>query len=179
MKFFCETQSHTVHWLSSSIFTCLFGRSSVRMVTSPFISTVWCFRPYKPYIFWKFNIWWWQWLSWRLTKKQIQWLQLKAFSIAGRTFHMSSTTTLLAEPVGSDQPRLPRTQQVAFDTDKDHGNNNIGSGMSKTMRWSISSVPIFSFHSSLNFLIYFGFSRKFQQDIGNLIRKGRINFTGN
>ena len=52
---------------------------------------------------------------------------------AGRTFHMSSTTTLLAEPVGSDQPRLPRTQQVDFDTDKDHGNNNIGSGMTKTM----------------------------------------------
>ena len=37
----------SVHWLSSSIFTCL----SVRMVTSPFISTVWCSRPYKPYIF--------------------------------------------------------------------------------------------------------------------------------
>ena len=26
----CETQSHTVHWLSSSIFTCLFVRPSVR-----------------------------------------------------------------------------------------------------------------------------------------------------
>ena len=28
------------------------------MVTSPFISIEWCFRPYKPYIFWKLIIWW-------------------------------------------------------------------------------------------------------------------------
>ena len=55
----CETQSHTVQRLSSSIFTCSFVRPSVRMVTSPFISTVWCSRPYKPYIFWKLIIWWW------------------------------------------------------------------------------------------------------------------------
>ena len=43
---------------SSTIFTCV----SVRMspsVTSPFISTVWCSRPYKPYNFWKLIIWWW------------------------------------------------------------------------------------------------------------------------
>ena len=36
------------HWLSSSIFTC---SSFVRSVTPPLISTIWCFRPYKPYIF--------------------------------------------------------------------------------------------------------------------------------
>ena len=41
-------------------------------VTFPFISTVWCFRPYKPYIFWKLIIWWWHWLRRRLTKRQIQ-----------------------------------------------------------------------------------------------------------
>ena len=33
-------------------------RPSVSMVTSPFISTVWCSRPYKSYIFWKLIIWW-------------------------------------------------------------------------------------------------------------------------
>ena len=42
------------------------------MVTSPFISIVWCFRPYKPYIFWKLIIWWWQWPRRILTKRQIQ-----------------------------------------------------------------------------------------------------------
>ena len=31
------------------------------MATSPFISIKWCFRPYKPYIFRKLIIWWWQW----------------------------------------------------------------------------------------------------------------------
>ena len=40
------------------------------MVTSPFISIVWCFRPYKPYIFWKLIIWWWQWPRRILTKRQ-------------------------------------------------------------------------------------------------------------
>ena len=39
-------------------------------VTFPFISTVWCFRPNKPYIFWKLIIWWWQWLRRILTKRQ-------------------------------------------------------------------------------------------------------------
>ena len=33
MSIYCETQSHSVHWLSSPIFPCL----SVSMVTSPFI----------------------------------------------------------------------------------------------------------------------------------------------
>ena len=41
-------------------------------VTFPFNSTVWCFRPYKPYIFWKLIIWWWHWPRQRLTKRQIQ-----------------------------------------------------------------------------------------------------------
>ena len=40
------------------------------MVTSPFISIAWCFRPYKPYIFWKLIIWWWQWPRRILTKRQ-------------------------------------------------------------------------------------------------------------
>ena len=40
----CETQSHIVHWLSNTIFTWLSVRPSVSMVTSPFISTVWCSR---------------------------------------------------------------------------------------------------------------------------------------
>ena len=39
---------------------------------SPFVSTMWCSRPYKPYIFWKLIIWWWQWPRRRLTKRQIQ-----------------------------------------------------------------------------------------------------------
>ena len=63
--FYCEIQSHSVHWLS--------GLSSLvcsSMVTSPFISTVWCCRPYKPYIFWKLIIWWWRWPRQRHTKRQ-------------------------------------------------------------------------------------------------------------
>ena len=49
----CETQLLTDQKLSSSIFPCcLFVRPS-GSVTSPLISTIWCFRPYKPYIFWK------------------------------------------------------------------------------------------------------------------------------
>ena len=46
----CETQSHIVHWLRSSIFTCLFVCLVVRpvsMVTSTYISTLWCSRPNK------------------------------------------------------------------------------------------------------------------------------------
>ena len=65
----CESQQSLVDLLTSSVFTyCSF----VSMVTSPFISIVWCFRPYKPYIFWKLIIWWWQWPRRRLTKRQIQ-----------------------------------------------------------------------------------------------------------
>ena len=56
---------------SSSIFTCLYV-CLWSSVTFPFISTVWCFRPYKPYIFWKLIIWWWHWPRRRLTKRQIQ-----------------------------------------------------------------------------------------------------------
>ena len=39
---------------------------------SPYVSTIWCSRPYKPYIFWKLIIWWWQWPRRILTKRQIQ-----------------------------------------------------------------------------------------------------------
>ena len=39
---------------------------------SPFVSTIWCSRPYKSYIFWKLIIWWWQWPRRRLTKRQRQ-----------------------------------------------------------------------------------------------------------
>ena len=55
--------------LSSPIFT---FRLVVSIVTSPFISIERCFRPYKPYIFWKLFIWWWQWPRRILTKRQIQ-----------------------------------------------------------------------------------------------------------
>ena len=46
-----RNSASSFHRLSSSIFTCLFVvcRPS-RIVTSPLISTIWCFRPYKPYI---------------------------------------------------------------------------------------------------------------------------------
>ena len=44
-------------WIALYYVVCL----SVSMATSPFISTVWCSRPYRPYIFWKLIIWLWQW----------------------------------------------------------------------------------------------------------------------
>ena len=47
----CETQPSSIHWLSSSIFLCLSSFVRPASVTSPFISTIWCSRPYKPYIF--------------------------------------------------------------------------------------------------------------------------------
>ena len=39
------------HWLSSSIFSCCCLVGCPASVTSPLISTIWCFRAYKPYIF--------------------------------------------------------------------------------------------------------------------------------
>ena len=69
---FCESQQSSSPLLTSSIFIRLFVHSFVSMVTSPFISIEWCFRPYKPYIFWKLIIWWWQWPRQILTKRQIQ-----------------------------------------------------------------------------------------------------------
>ena len=57
--YYCETQRFTDQKLSSPIFPCwLFVCLSVRpsgSVTSPLISTVWCFRPYKPYMM---HVWW-------------------------------------------------------------------------------------------------------------------------
>ena len=47
----CETQPSSIQRLSSTIFPCLFVCPA--SVTSPLISTIWCFRPYKPYIFCK------------------------------------------------------------------------------------------------------------------------------
>ena len=45
-----RNSASSFHWLSSSIFSvCLFVRPA--SVTPPLISTIWCFRPYKPYIF--------------------------------------------------------------------------------------------------------------------------------
>ena len=65
---YCETQlPASISWVAFFTF-----RLFVTMVTSPFISIVWCFRPYKPYIFWKLIIWWWQWPRRILTKRQIQ-----------------------------------------------------------------------------------------------------------
>ena len=46
---YCETQRFTNQKLRNPIFAC---RSSAS-VTSPLISTIWYFRPYKPYIFCK------------------------------------------------------------------------------------------------------------------------------
>ena len=43
----CETQPSSIHRLSSPIFPFVRPAS----VTSPLISTIWCSRPYKPYIF--------------------------------------------------------------------------------------------------------------------------------
>ena len=46
-----RNSASSFHWLSSSIFSyCSFVRPS-RIVTPHLISTIWCFRPYKPYIF--------------------------------------------------------------------------------------------------------------------------------
>ena len=46
---FLRNSASSFHRLSSSIFTCLFVvRRPSRIVTSPLISTRWCFRPYKP-----------------------------------------------------------------------------------------------------------------------------------
>ena len=66
---FCESQQSLVDLLTSSVFTYC-SSFVVSMVTSPFISIVWCFRPYKPYIFWKLIIWWWQWPRQILTKRR-------------------------------------------------------------------------------------------------------------
>ena len=49
---FLRDWASSFHWLSSSIFSC--SSSSFvcpASVTSPLISTIWCFRAYKPYIF--------------------------------------------------------------------------------------------------------------------------------
>ena len=51
--FFLRNSASSIHWLSSSIFTCLsfvVCRLS-RIVTSHLISTIWGFRRYIPYIF--------------------------------------------------------------------------------------------------------------------------------
>ena len=51
----CETQRFTDQKLSSSIFPCWLSVRPSGSVTSPLISTVWCFRPYKPYMM---HVWW-------------------------------------------------------------------------------------------------------------------------
>ena len=46
---YCETQPpNSIGWVALSS---LFGRRRPASVTPPLISTLWCFRPYKPYIF--------------------------------------------------------------------------------------------------------------------------------
>ena len=67
------------HWESESTslgFTLYSECPSVCLSVRPhlwhpfsFVSTIWCSRPYKPYIFWKLIICWWQWPRRRLTKK--------------------------------------------------------------------------------------------------------------
>ena len=53
---FLRNSASSFHWLSSSIFSVcsLFVRPA--SVTPPLISTIWCFRPYKPYIFCEYMI---------------------------------------------------------------------------------------------------------------------------
>ena len=48
-----RNSASSIHWLSSSIFTYCLSFVRPASVTPPLISTIWCFRPYKPYIFWK------------------------------------------------------------------------------------------------------------------------------
>ena len=76
VTFFCESQESSSPlsngWLALfSLSVCrLHGDIDVEKWRSPFISIVWCFRPYKPYIFWKLIIWWWQWPRQILTKRR-------------------------------------------------------------------------------------------------------------
>ena len=47
---YCETQILTDKKLTSSTFPCCVFVCPSKSVTSPLFSTLWCFRPYKPYI---------------------------------------------------------------------------------------------------------------------------------
>ena len=47
---YCETQILTDQKLTSSTFPCCVFVCPSKSVTSPLFSTLWCFRPYKPYI---------------------------------------------------------------------------------------------------------------------------------
>ena len=47
---YCETQILTDEKLTSSTFPCCVFVCPSKSVTSPLFSTLWCFRPYKPYI---------------------------------------------------------------------------------------------------------------------------------
>ena len=49
-KLSLRDSASSFHWLSSSIFSCSFVVRPAS-VTSPPISTIWCFQAYKPYIF--------------------------------------------------------------------------------------------------------------------------------
>ena len=53
----CETQPPaSIGWVAlSSVFVCSFGCPA--SVTPPLISTIWCFRPHKPYIFSVIHCW--------------------------------------------------------------------------------------------------------------------------
>ena len=44
----CTIQTSNIYWLSSTFFPC--SSSPFASVTSPLLSTIWCFRPFKPYI---------------------------------------------------------------------------------------------------------------------------------
>ena len=49
---YCETQPPaSIGWVALSSVVCLFVRRRPASVTSPLISTIWCFWAYKPYIF--------------------------------------------------------------------------------------------------------------------------------
>ena len=53
---FLRNSASSFHWLSSSIFTnCRSSFGCPASVTPPLISTIWCFRPYKPYFLWGYD----------------------------------------------------------------------------------------------------------------------------
>ena len=67
--FHWESESERFTLYSECVSVCLSIRAHL-WHPSPFVSTIWCSRPYKPYIFWKLIICWWQRPRQRLTKRQ-------------------------------------------------------------------------------------------------------------
>ena len=90
--YICETQPSSIHRLSSLIFPCLSVRPAT--VTSPLISTVRCFRPYKPYIFWKLLVqgyqnWYYQVSHAQIHKYKYTNTQIQHINSAIKTHHVA------------------------------------------------------------------------------------------